>query len=285
MRRKFIRMVKVDGQEIVSHAGKTQALSAFFKSIIGVPGQATVFDLHHLYVSSPTPASGLSSPFSEAELKQSVQQMNQLSAPGPDGFGPAFFRVAWQTVRGNLLAFADAFFHGVADLERLNRSHMVLLPKKQDAVEVDSFKPICLQNCALKIITKTLTNRLQLEIPKLIDIHQTGFVKGRSISDTFVYALELVQICHKRKKAAIVLKLDFAKAFDTVNGQDSLLFFRQEGLIRGGLVGCNVSFLLQDRQCWLMVARDHGLVARGASGRVTRCPPTCLFWWQRRYNG
>jgi len=59
--------------------------------------------------------------------------------------------------------------------------------------------------------------RLQGEIPKLINIKQTGFIKGRSIADTFVYALELVQVCHKRKKPAIVLKLDFAKAFDTVN--------------------------------------------------------------------
>jgi mannosylglycoprotein endo-beta-mannosidase len=116
-----------------------------------------------------------------------------------------------------MLAFADAFFHGVADLERINRSYMVLLPKKQDAVDVDAFRPICLQNCALKIITKALTARLQAEIPKLINIHQTGFVKGRSISDTFVYAVELVQTCHKRKRPAIVLKLDFAKAFDTVN--------------------------------------------------------------------
>ena len=42
-------------------------------------------------------------------------------------------------------------------------------------------------------------------------------MKGRSISDTFIYAVELVQTCHKRKKAAIVLKQDFAKAFDTVS--------------------------------------------------------------------
>jgi hypothetical protein len=62
-----------------------------------------------------------------------------------------------------------------------------------------------------------LTKRLQDEIPKLVELNQTGFIRGRSISDTFVYALELVQVCHKRKKPALVLKLDFAKAFDTVS--------------------------------------------------------------------
>lgn len=113
--------------------------------------------------------------------------------------------------------FMSAFHGGQINLDPINRSHMVLIPKKPAAVDVDSFRPICLQNCSLKILSKVLTKRLQGEIPKLININQTGFIKGRSISDTFVYALELVQVCHKRKKPAIVLKLDFAKAFDTVN--------------------------------------------------------------------
>ena len=34
--------------------------------------------------------------------------------------------------------------------------------------------------------------------------------------------MELVQCCHKRKLPTLVLKLDFAKAFDSVNW-DSLL--------------------------------------------------------------
>jgi hypothetical protein len=94
---------------------------------------------------------------------------------------------------------------------------MVLIPKKPGAVDVDAFRPICLQNCSLKILSKVLTRRLQDDIPNLIDLRQTGFIKGRFIADTFVYAAELIQVCHKRKKPAVVLKLDFAKAFDTVN--------------------------------------------------------------------
>lgn len=91
------------------------------------------------------------------------------------------------------------------------------------------FRPICLQNCSLKILSKVLTTRLQKEIPSLIDLHQTSFIKGRSIADTFVYALELVQVCHKRKRPAIVLKLDFAKAFDTVNWDGLLRVLHARG--------------------------------------------------------
>lgn len=81
---------------------------------------------------------------------------------------------------------------------------------------MDAFRPICLQNCSIKILGKMFTRRLQKEIGNLIDLHQTGFLKGRSISETFVFAAELVQTCNKRKLPTLVLKLDFAKAFDTV---------------------------------------------------------------------
>lgn len=52
--------------------------------------------------------------------------------------------------------------------------------------------------------------------PFLVHPDQTGFLKGRSISENFIYAAELVQTCHKRKIPAIALKLDFRKAFDSI---------------------------------------------------------------------
>jgi hypothetical protein len=143
--------------------------------------------------------------------------MNRNSAPGPDGFGPAFFLAAWNTVKTQIMAFLHNFHSDDVQLERINRSYMVLIPKKPGATAVDAFRPICLQNCTVKILAKTLTVRLQKEIVNLIDHHQTGFLQGRSISESFVFAAEMVQACNKRKLPTIVLKLDFAKAFDTVN--------------------------------------------------------------------
>ena len=82
---------------------------------------------------------------------------------------------------------------------------------------IERIVSICLQNCSVKIAAKLLTTRLQKEIPGLIDKDQTGFLKGRTIAENFVYAAEMLQQCHKRKVPTLVVKLDFAKAFDTVN--------------------------------------------------------------------
>ena len=85
------------------------------------------------------------------------------------------------------------------------------------------------KNYSIKIAAKSLTTRLQAEISSMIDLDQTGFLKGRSISENFVYAMELVQVCHKRKVPTIVLKLDFAKAFDTVNWEALMTILSARG--------------------------------------------------------
>jgi hypothetical protein len=63
----------------------------------------------------------------------------------------------------------------------------------------------------------------------MIDLHQTGFLKGRSISETFVFAAEVVQTCNRRKLPSLVLKLDFAKAFDTVIWDSLDIILRASG--------------------------------------------------------
>jgi hypothetical protein len=74
-----------------------------------------------------------------------------------------------------------------------------------------------LQNCSVKTLSKALTIRLQRQIGRLIDADQTGFLNGRSIYENFIFATELVQTCFRRRAPCVVLKLDFAKAFDSVN--------------------------------------------------------------------
>lgn len=49
LRHNYIRMVRVEGEEIVNHDGKTAALTNYFRSIIGTPGDSVPADLDGLY--------------------------------------------------------------------------------------------------------------------------------------------------------------------------------------------------------------------------------------------
>jgi hypothetical protein len=125
-------------------------------------------------------------------VKEALWQMRTTSSPGSDGFGPAFYRKFWPVVGGAVMAFLNAFHQGTADFGRISQAHVVLLPKKADITTADGFRPVSLQNCAPKLVAKILTTRLQGVITSLISDLQTRFVKGRSITDNFLFASELL---------------------------------------------------------------------------------------------
>jgi predicted glycosyl hydrolase (DUF1957 family) len=59
LRRNYIRLVRVEQQDVVSHAGKTEALTNYFRSIIGVAGNSAPADLDRIYTARQPPSTAL----------------------------------------------------------------------------------------------------------------------------------------------------------------------------------------------------------------------------------
>lgn len=73
-----------------------------------------------------------------------IKSMNVNSAPGPDGIGPSFYKAAWGSVRGDVMSFLQAFHSGQVELERINRAHIVLIPKCVPATTSALYRPVSL---------------------------------------------------------------------------------------------------------------------------------------------
>lgn len=69
----------------------------------------------------------------------------------------------------------------------------------------------------MKIILKVLANRIKNLLPNLIAEQQSAFVNGRQIADSILVTSEIVHSIQSNQTKGIILKLDFEKAFDTVN--------------------------------------------------------------------
>ena len=128
-----------------------------------------------------------------------------------------FFKKNWELVKNSLFAALQDFQSLEADLRPINKSYIVLLPKKAGANRPENFRPISLQNSCLKFLTKCLTLRLRPLVPVLVHPDETGFISSRSIPENIVYATDIVQSCHKRAAPTVVFKLDFRKAFDSIS--------------------------------------------------------------------
>ena len=94
---------------------------------------------------------------------------------------------------------------------------------------VNDFRPITLLNCWLKLITKLLANRLQKIILQIVHRNQYGFLHGRSIHDCLAWAFEYIHQCQASQNEIILLKLDFAKAFDTIQHSAMLHIMKKVG--------------------------------------------------------
>jgi hypothetical protein len=106
---------------------------------------------------------------------------------------------------------------------------ITLRPKVPSPQGVNEYRPITLLNCCLKIITKILANRLQKIDLKIIHQNQYDFLKARTIQDCLAWAFEFIYQCEASRKEILILKLDFAKAFDTIDHDAMIRIMKKMG--------------------------------------------------------
>lgn len=92
-----------------------------------------------------------------------------------------------------------------------------MVPKKDNTSNLNEFRPISLVNCTYKILSKILVNRLKKVLPSVIDVNQSAFLSGRGMLDSILVANETVDYLKKEKKSGVFVKVDFEKAYDSVD--------------------------------------------------------------------
>ncbi|XP_028104944.1 uncharacterized protein LOC114303962 [Camellia sinensis] len=132
-------------------------------------------------------------------------------------------------MKGEVLQFMAEFHSQGKIVSGLNSSFITLIPKREEPCELSDFRPISLVNSVYKILAKVLSKRLKRVLPEIISEAQTAFLGGRSILDGVLIANEVVHWWKAAKMRGIILKLDFEKAYDSVNWEFLLSMMRNFG--------------------------------------------------------
>ena len=217
-RQNFIRRLRIGDQVIVDQASMGQALANHFRDFYrrGSPNRwkwtpSTVSALTYAQITQ------LSRPFAVEEVKAAVWGLNNEGAPGPDGIPVFFYKDCWDTLAPELMQLMDDFYAGRCQIERLNKVHIVLLPKTPGAEMIGDFRPIALSNSIYLIIAKVLANRLREVMDSLISPLQSAFIPGRQMIDSIVTAEEIVAAWRRSGTSGFLWKVDFAKAYDSID--------------------------------------------------------------------
>jgi len=160
----------------------------------------------------------LDRPFTEAEIWDAVKQLPTCKAPGPDGYTSEFLRACWPIIKSDICAAFDKLFSmNGRGFHNLNEALLILLPKTADASSLTDFRPISLIHIVAKLFAKVLSLRLAPRMGEIVSANQSAFIAERCTHDNFLLVQQTARLLHNLKASRLVLKLDIAKAFDTVS--------------------------------------------------------------------
>lgn len=175
------------------------------------------FNSSRFCVLDPLTSSNLEAPFTVEEIKEAIWSCGSDKSPGSDGFSFKFLKRNWELMKHdivNTVRYSKSY--GVIN-KGCNASFITLVPKIKDPLTIGDYRPISLIGSMYKIISKVLSIRLKKVIGECIGNVQSAFIEGRNILEGPLIINEMYSWAKKSKEKMLLFKVDFNKAFDSVN--------------------------------------------------------------------
>jgi hypothetical protein len=138
----------------------------------------------------------------------------------------------------------DAFWHlDMRNLHSVNEALMTLLPKSSYAAKIKVYYPISLIHVIGKLISKVLANRLAPRLSELVHHSLSAFIKERHVPDNFKFIQSAAKLLHARRKPSMLIKIDIARAFNSVAWQFLFEILQQLGSVVCGEIRSRPCFL------------------------------------------
>ena len=179
-------VIDTQGKECCNHHDIAKAFIDFFKGLMRsihvvvslVEAQISnglLLSDHHKWV--------IMAPFVSDDVTKALFSMNDDKSLGLDGYSAGFYKYALEKIGINVCQAILSFFQNGKLLNQLSSMLATLITKKPYASLLNDFITITLSNIIYNLMAKVLANnKLQHVLPKISNVSQSAFIKGRSIT-------------------------------------------------------------------------------------------------------
>jgi hypothetical protein len=156
-------------------------------------------------------------PFSVEEVHAAIWGCDSFKSPGPDRINFGFLKEFWPELKEDIMRLITEFHRNGKLSNGINSTFIALIPKVDNPQKLNDFRPISLVGSLYKILAKVLANRLRQVVGSVVSEVQSAFVKEGQILDGILIANEVVDDARKDHKDLVFFKVDFEKAYDSVD--------------------------------------------------------------------
>ena len=144
------------------------------------------------------------------EVSEALKSMKNNKTPGIDGIPADFLKVFWRRLKFFVTnAINSCYKKGILSTT-LRQSVITCLPKgKKERKLLKNWRPISLLCTTYKLASSVIANRLKPHLDSIISNTQTGFLKGRSISESTRLIYDLLYCSEKYNIPGLLMAIDF----------------------------------------------------------------------------
>lgn len=107
---------------------------------------------------------------------EAVKSMALLNVSGMDGYLALIYKKYWHIVGEEISHYCLKVLNGRKEVEDINSTSIVLIPKVNDPNSMSQFRPISVCKVVYKFISKVVINRFRTVLDNCIDEAQAAFV-------------------------------------------------------------------------------------------------------------
>ena len=157
------------------------------------------------------------SPVTDQEVYDQLTKIKSKSAPGLDGITSTMLKVSRTVISGPLSHIINACVQTSTFPSSWKSSVIIPIPKKPRP-ELADLRPISLLPIVSKVAERIILSRVKRRFLDCYDEFQFGFRPHESSTTALIWLLEkLCQVMDDTKNNALLVSLDFTKAFDRVS--------------------------------------------------------------------